>query len=129
MAITRPLARACLAAPFVWLGSEAAREPGGRVQLAAELGIPRPELAVRANGAAMVVGGAALGLGRAPRAAALGLVASMIPTTLAGHAFWQHDDPVDRKVNRIQFLKNLGLVGGLLAVAATRPDADDPGRV
>ena len=125
MTITRPLARACLAAPFLWLGYEAAAEPGGRVQLAADLGVPRPEQAVRVNGAAMVLGGSALALGRAPRAAALGLVASMIPTTLAGHAFWQREAPLDRKLDRIQFLKNLGLVGGLLAVAATRPDRGD----
>lgn len=118
MSVTRPLARICLGAPFVWLGYEAAVEPGGRVQLAADLGVPQPELAVRANGAAMVLGGAALALGIRPRPAALGLVASLIPTTLAGHAYWQHEDPAARKANRIQFLKNLGLAGGLLAVAA-----------
>jgi putative oxidoreductase len=42
-----------------------------------------------------------------------------VPTTLAGHAYWQHEDPAARKTNRIQFLKNLGLLGGLMAVAVT----------
>ena len=50
-----------------------------------------------------------------PRLAALGLVASMIPTTLAGHSFWELDG-AERKAQEIQFLKNAGLVGGLLLV-------------
>lgn len=125
MPSTTVLARALLAAPFVWLGWEAAAEPGGRVDLAADLGVPSPEAAVRLNGAAMVAGGVGLASGVAPRAAAVGLVASMVPTTLAGHAFWQQDDPGARKANRIQFLKNLGLIGGLLAVAATPAGGDD----
>lgn len=118
MPTLRTVARALLGAPFVVLGYEAAAEPGGRVDLAAALGVPAPEMAVRVNGGAMVAGGLALSLGLWPRAAAAGLAASLIPTTLAGHAFWQHDDPATRKNDRIQFLKNLGLLGGLAAVAA-----------
>jgi putative oxidoreductase len=118
MPIARTLAHALLGAPFVVLGYEAAAEPGGRVALAAALGLPNPEGAVRFNGAAMTAGGVALGLGVLPRTAAAGLAVSMVPTTLAGHAFWQHEDPAARKANRIQFLKNLGLLGGLVAVAA-----------
>lgn len=122
------LARALLGAPFVILGYEAAAEPGGRVDLARAMGVPQPELAVRANGAAMAAGGAALAAGILPRTAAIGLVASLVPTTVAGHPYWSMDDPQARKVNRIQVLKNLGLAGGLLAFAATtarRPTTDD----
>jgi putative oxidoreductase len=120
MDIARRIAGAALGVPFVWLGYEAATAPGKRVAMATKLGVPRPEEAVRLNGAAMVAGGVALSAGILPRAAALGLVASMIPTTLAGHAFWTEEDPQARKTARIQFLKNLGLVGGLLAVAVDR---------
>jgi putative oxidoreductase len=118
--LLKPLGRAMLAAPFIVLGYEAAAEPGPRVALAAELGVPNPELAVRANGALMSLGGVALALGVFPRAAAAGLVASLVPTTAAGHPYWKMDDPQARKVNRIQVLKNLGLAGGLVAVAAAR---------
>jgi putative oxidoreductase len=124
MPIPRTVARALLAAPFVVLGYEAAAEPGGRVALAADLGIRDPETAVRVNGAAMTAGGVALGLGILPRAAAAGLAVSLVPTTLAGHAFWNHDDPGARKTNRIQFLKNLGLLGGLVAVVAATDRED-----
>jgi putative oxidoreductase len=120
MSISRTAARLLLAAPFVVLGYEAAAEPGGRVDLAAALGVPNPAAAVRFNGVAMAAGGVALGLGVLPRTAATGLAASLIPTTLAGHAYWQHEDPAARKQNRIQFLKNAGLLGGLVAVVAER---------
>jgi uncharacterized membrane protein YphA (DoxX/SURF4 family) len=123
------LARAALAAPFVWLGSEAVAEPGMRVKLAADFGVPEStaETAVRLNGAVMVAGGLGLATGILPRLAAAGVVGSMIPTTLAGHAFWNDSDPLARKLNRIQFLKNLGLVGGLLAVVATAPKGESRG--
>ena len=112
--------RLLLATPFVILGYEAAREPGNRVELAAKIGVPRPDLAVRGNGLAMVAGGVALSLGVLPRAASAGLAASLVPTTLAGHAFWEDDDPATRKANRIQFLKNVGLAGGLAVLAVRR---------
>ena len=52
--------------------------------------------------------------------AALGLAASLVPTTLGGHAFWTHDDPAQRTNQRNHFNKNLGLLGGLLVVALGR---------
>jgi uncharacterized membrane protein YphA (DoxX/SURF4 family) len=112
----RRAGQALLGVMFVKLGFDAARKPGPRVDKAAALGLPLdPELAVRGNGAAMVVGGAALIADKVPRLAALGLVAAMIPTTLAGHSFWELEG-ADRKAQEIQFLKNAGLVGGLLLV-------------
>jgi putative oxidoreductase len=45
-----------------------------------------------------VVGGALLALGKAPRLAASALAGSLIPTTLAWHAYWEHQDPTARKL-------------------------------
>lgn len=115
------LARALVAVPFVVLGMDAAREPGTRVELARQFGVPSPELAVRANGAGMVAGGAAVATGLAPTTGALAVAGLMVPTTLSAHAFWRDEDPAVRRTNRIQFCKNVGLVGGLLAVAAATP--------
>jgi putative oxidoreductase len=112
--LERRSGQALLGAMFIKLGFDAARSPGPRVDKAAALGLPLdPELAVRGNGAAMVAGGAALVLNKVPRLAALGLIASMVPTTLAGHSFWELEG-ADRKAQEIQFYKNLALVGGLL---------------
>lgn len=112
------LGRAALGAPFAYLGYQALAEPGGRTDKAASLGVPEPELAVRINGGAMVLGGAALTLGVLPRAAAAGLALSLVPTTLAGHAFWQESDDASKAGQRIHFMKNVGLAGALLAYAA-----------
>lgn len=112
------LGRAALAAPFIWLGYEAAKEPGGRPALVEQAGIPEPELAVRVNGIAMAAGGTALALGLLPRAAAAGLGLSMVATTVVGHPFWTETEPAKRIPQRIQFLKNMGLAGALTAYAA-----------
>jgi putative oxidoreductase len=117
--LVRRLGLALLGAVFVKLGSDGARSPGPRVALAANLGLPHPELAVRLNGAAMTLGGVALVADRFPAAAAAGLSVSMVPTTLAAHRYWKHDGP-DRKQQFIHFAKNAGLAGGLLVVAGQR---------
>jgi uncharacterized membrane protein YphA (DoxX/SURF4 family) len=76
-----------------------------------------PKTLVRINGAVQVLGGLALATGRAPRAGAFALIASLIPTTWAGHAFWEEEEPVKRHAQRVQLMKNAGLVGGLLLAA------------
>lgn len=58
-----------------------------------------------------------LALDIASRLAATGLVVSMVPTTLAGHAFWQAKDETARKMQTIQFLKSLAIIGDLLLLA------------
>jgi len=68
--------------------------------------------------AVQVVAGALLTTGRVPRTAALALAASLLPTTLAGHPFWEEEDPGQRAAQRIHFGKNTAIMGGLLAVVS-----------
>jgi uncharacterized membrane protein YphA (DoxX/SURF4 family) len=75
------------------------------------------EQAVRLNGAVQFAGGLLLGMGRLPRLSALAVAATLVPTTLAGHRFWDIDDKQERAAQRIQFLKNLSMLGGLLLAA------------
>ena len=77
-------------------------------------GLPGGADLVRFNGAAMVAGGVALGLGVFPRLAAAGLIVSLVPTTVVGHSFWREDDPAARQAQTIQFLKNASMLGGLV---------------
>ena len=129
MSAVRRLARPMIAAIFIQGGFDALRHPGTKVgkagpviaKLTGPLHLPDdPELLVRANGAAMVGAGSMLALGRFPRLSALVLAASLVPTTVAGHRFWEEDDPVSMKNQRTHFLKNVGLLGGtLLAVVDT----------
>ena len=46
----------------------------------------------------------------------------MIPTTVAGHAFWKVDDPAARKLQRIQFHKNMAMLGGLFSRSSTETE-------
>jgi uncharacterized membrane protein YphA (DoxX/SURF4 family) len=72
---------------------------------------------VRLNGLAQVIGGLALASGRGRRLGATVLAGSLVPTTLAGHSFWQESDKSVRAAQKVQFMKNLGLMGGLLLAA------------
>ena len=116
-------ARILTGSTYVLLGFDALREPGGRVDQAAPLlatirkQVPLPaddELVVRGNAAVQVAAGALLMLGRAPRLSALALAGSLVPTTLAGHPYWSLENPAARKMQRIQFHKNMAMIGGLL---------------
>ena len=123
MTLVRRVARPMLAAMFVVGGLDQLKHPARKAETARPLvekyaptvGLPDDaELLVRANGVAMVGGGALLALGRLPRIASGVLAATMVPTTVVGHPFWQEQDPEARARERTQFLKNLGLLGGLL---------------
>ena len=76
-----------------------------------------PVDAVRLNATVHLGAGVLLAAGVLSRLAATALAVSMLPTTLAGHPFWEIDEPVKRSQQRVQFLKNLGILGGLLVVA------------
>jgi putative oxidoreductase len=132
LAPLRPAARMLTGSTYVLLGFDALREPGGRVDQAAAViaairkVVPLPdddELVVRGNAAVQVVAGALLALGIAPRLSALALAASLIPTTIAGHLYWSVEDPATRKAQRIQFHKNMAMIGGLLLAVIDEPDA------
>jgi uncharacterized membrane protein YphA (DoxX/SURF4 family) len=129
--LVRRIARPLLAAPFVILGVDALRHPEARAPAAKPVvekmteqankqlpvQVPQdPEQWVKINAGVMVGAGALFGLGRLPRLCALLLTGSMVPTTLAGHRFWEHEG-ASRQTQMIQFLKNLGLIGGLLIAA------------
>ena len=74
------------------------------------------EQLVQFNGLVQVIAGTALALDVLPRLSALALAGSLVPTTLAGHRFWEENDDAARKQQTIQFLKNAAMMGGLLMI-------------
>jgi putative oxidoreductase len=128
MPVLRAVARPMLATIFAIQGYDTFRNPqrvASRaepvVKTAAERlpGVPAdPEQAVRVNGAVQFAAGSMLAIGWLPRLSALAIAATLVPTTLAGHRFWESDNEQDRAQQRIQFLKNLAILGGLLIAAA-----------
>ncbi|MBB4906972.1 DoxX family membrane protein [Actinophytocola algeriensis] len=143
--ILRRIARPMLAAVFVSGGIETLRNPASRVEAADPLvskaadqvidKVPEQvldkvpdkvvdkvptdtESLVKINAAAQIGAGIALALGKFPRFSALVLAGSVLPTTLAGHRFWEKEDPKERAQQQVHFFKNVGLLGGLLLAAA-----------
>jgi uncharacterized membrane protein YphA (DoxX/SURF4 family) len=116
-----------LGAVFILGGIDVLRNPGPRAEMArpvvervasvVPMSPADPETAVRLNAAVHFVGGSMLALGFLPRLAAMALAASMVPTTLAGHRFWEITDAAKRGMQRTQFLKNTAIMGGLLITA------------
>ncbi|MFI5675372.1 DoxX family protein [Streptomyces cellulosae] len=127
MSLLRLAGRPLLASMFVAGGLNSVRDPKEVAPLAEPVIRPvtervsalpdRTEQVVRLNGAVQVVAGVLLGMGRVPRPAALAIAATLVPTTLAGHRFWEAEDPAERAQQRIHFLKNLSMLGGLLIAA------------
>jgi uncharacterized membrane protein YphA (DoxX/SURF4 family) len=72
---------------------------------------------VRLKAGVDLAAGLLLASGRLSRPAAAVLAANLVPTTLAGHPFWTYPK-AERRPQEIHFLKNLGLLGGLLLAAS-----------
>jgi uncharacterized membrane protein YphA (DoxX/SURF4 family) len=129
MTPVRTVARALLSAVFIRGGLSAYNNPDRLVdgakpvtdRLAPALeavGLPTDtRTLVRINGAVQVAGGVLLATNTFARPAALALAGSLVPTTLAGHDFWSRENPTERVGHQIHFLKNVGLLGGLLLAA------------
>jgi uncharacterized membrane protein YphA (DoxX/SURF4 family) len=130
--LVRRIARPLLASPFIYGGIDTLRDPQSRVpgarpvvekvaeQADKQLPVKLPrdvEQWVKIDAAVKVGAGALFALGKFPRLTALLLAGSIVPTTLAGHRFWEQDEPQERSGHVIHFLKNLGLLGGLLLAA------------
>ncbi len=136
MSLSRRLARPLLAAVFISEGVDTLRHPEPRVamadpvapQMVQKLGLRTDtQTLVKINAGVHVGAGALLALGKFRRLAALALIGSIIPTTYAGHRFWESDDPATRKQQQIHFLKNLGLLGGLILAAVDTEGAPSVG--
>jgi uncharacterized membrane protein YphA (DoxX/SURF4 family) len=127
MSISRRIARPLLASEFIYGGIDAVRHPESKVEAAKAVTEPLrdwvpalPEditTLVRVNGMVQVGAGSLLALGKLPRLAAVALIGSIIPTTYAGHRFWEESEDESRAQQRTHFLKNLGLLGGLILAA------------
>ncbi|HEY4604754.1 MAG TPA: DoxX family membrane protein [Blastococcus sp.] len=130
--LVRRIARPLLASTFIYGGIDTLRNPQPRVagarpvvetiadkadkQLPVQ--VPRDvEQWVKIDAGVKAGAGLLLALGKLPRLAALLLSASLVPTTVAGHRFWEANDPQEKAGQSVHFLKNLGLLGGLLLAA------------
>lgn len=133
MSLSRLIARPLLAAGVVYGAQTALRNSSALAPKAARVtdrvvpavrkavpGAPIPTdtaTLVKLNAGVQIGAALALATGRAPRLGAGVLVASLVPTTIAGHPFWSETDPAAKQTHTLQFFKNLSLIGGLIIAA------------
>ncbi|MFT4082053.1 MAG: DoxX family membrane protein [Nocardioides sp.] len=131
MSLSRLVARPLLSSAFVLGAVNALRNSdavaakaewftGPVTRAAQRAGVPapsNPKLFVQVNAGLQLLGSAGLITGRRPRLSAALLAVTLVPTTLAGHRFWDEETPAGRDQQRLQFAKNASLLGGLIIAA------------
>jgi uncharacterized membrane protein YphA (DoxX/SURF4 family) len=95
-----------------------------RVEVAAESGVPMPELLVPFVTGMLFVANLGILFWKYPRASAGALVVFFVTTTPVIHDFWTMEGQ-ERQGNKINFLKNLALLGCSIVLLAEAADDDD----
>ena len=111
------LSRVLLAALFLPAGLAKLTGFDATVAYITAVGLPAPTLAAAAALVLEIGGGIALILGFGTRFAALALALFTLIASVVFHAYWAA--PADQAfVTQLLFFKNIGVTGGLLAIAA-----------
>jgi uncharacterized membrane protein YphA (DoxX/SURF4 family) len=95
-----------------------------RVEVAAESGVPMPELLVPFVTGMLFVANLGILFWKYPRASAGALAVFFVTTTPVIHDFWTMEGH-ERQGNKINFLKNLALLGCSIVLLAEAADDDD----
>ncbi|MFW9777976.1 MAG: DoxX family protein [Candidatus Heimdallarchaeota archaeon] len=81
-------------------------------------GVPSPRLAVQVTGLLLAIAGITFILGVFPEIGVLSLVAFFVPVNIMMHNFWTIEDAQMKAAERVQFMKNLALLGSALMFLA-----------
>lgn len=109
------LGRICIGLLFAPSGYGKLMDAAGMTKMLTAKGAPAPELLAYAAGAVECLGGLAIILGLKTRFTALVMIGFTIVATLLAHNFWTMEDAA-RMANRIQFFKNVAIIGGFLFI-------------
>lgn len=101
---------------FLYSGIHHFQESEAMAQYTAAKGIPAPELAVKATGAALILGGTSVLLGLKKEWGAAAIASFLAGVTPLMHDFWKQNDPQRRQNEMINFGKNMALLGASLAL-------------
>lgn len=107
---------------FLWNAYKHFTGVEGMAGYAGSQGVPAPRLAVVGSGVLLLVGGLSLITGILPVVGIVALALFLLPVSLVMHPFWKKDDPQARMNERVNFTKNLSLLGlALVALAIPLP--------
>ena len=110
------LGRAIFGGYFVMSGVHHFKEAKTLSQYAASKHVPNPELAVRATGAMLILGGTSILLGVKPKLGAMAIIGFLAGVSPVMHNFWKVESPEQRMNEMVNFTKNLALAGGAIAL-------------
>lgn len=117
---TALVGRILLATLFMASGAGKLMDLSGTAGHMTEQGIPAAQTLALIAAFAEIAGGLSLLAGFLTRIGALGLIAFMIPTTLLLHDFWTFEGQ-EQRMQMVNFLKNLAIMGGLVLLVAYGP--------
>jgi putative oxidoreductase len=101
---------------FLYSGIHHFQERKSMAQYSSSKNVPAPDLAVMATGAMLIAGGASILLGVKPKWGTLAIMGFLAGVSPIMHDFWKHEDPMQRQHEQVNFLKNLAMLGGALAL-------------
>ncbi len=101
---------------FLYSGINHLRQARSMAPYAEAKGVPSPELAVKLSAIPLIAGGTSLLLGVKPRLGAMAILGFLAGVSPVMHDFWSKEDPNQRTNEMINFMKNLALAGGALAL-------------
>jgi uncharacterized membrane protein YphA (DoxX/SURF4 family) len=101
---------------FIMAGINHFKQTGQLSQYAASKKVPKPDIAVRATGTMLIVGGASILLGIKPKLGAAAIIGFLAGVSPIMHDFWKQESPEQRMNDMVNFTKNVALAGGAVAL-------------
>ncbi len=81
-------------------------------------GVTAPTLAVPFTGLLLLVGGLTMIAGRFVLLGEICLIIFLLPVSMVMHNYWKIDDPMMKMGERVNFMKNMALLGAVFMIMA-----------
>lgn len=101
---------------FIMSGINHFKQTQQLAQYAGSKKVPKPDVAVRVTGAALIAGGTSILLGIKPKLGAAAITGFLAGVSPIMHDFWNNEQPEQRMNDMINFTKNIALAGGAMAL-------------
>ena len=108
------IGRILLGGYFVYNGYNHFKNLNNMTGYAKMKGVPAAKFFVALAGLMFALGGLGVIFNRFAILGMCLIVLALIPITIMMHSFWKETDPNARMMERIQFTKNLGLLGAII---------------
>ena len=112
------LGRLMLGGFFIHSGYHHFRDLNMMSGYAKSKGIPAPSAAVGFTGLLLLFGGLSIIFGAYPTAGIISIIIFLVPVSFTMHNFWTMTDAMQKSVERVNFLKNMAILGASLMFLA-----------